>query len=130
MLVDDDSTDNFLHRRVLEKSGLVDSIIAYERAEAALEFLKTHQDCVDVICLDLNMPRMNGLEFLQEYAKLADDDVPQLPVMILSTSIGAEAEAIVVKFPNVVLTQAKPLTIDAVQSLADIVSPQHVAAVS
>ncbi len=122
MLVDDDSTDNFLHRRVLEKSGIVESIVSFEHAEDALAYLKNQSYGVDLICIDFNMPRMNGAEFLTEYEKLDYQDGCRPAVMILSTSIGPEVETRAANHPSVVRTQPKPLSSEAVVSLSEILS--------
>lgn len=125
MLVDDDSTDNFLHRRVLEKSGIVESIVSFEHAEDSLEYLKHEGDIVDLICLDFNMPRMNGAEFLAEYEKLDFKEGYRPAVMILSTSIGPEVETRAAMHPSVVRTQPKPLSIETVVSLSEVMSQRY-----
>ncbi len=124
MLVDDDSTDNFLHRRVLEKSGVVESIVSFEHGEDAIEYLRSHRDLVDLVCLDLNMPRMNGVEFLLEFEKLDYRSGLRPAVMILSTSIGPEVDTKMAMHSCVVRTQPKPLTAETVLALSKLL-PQH-----
>ncbi|WP_145350413.1 response regulator [Roseimaritima multifibrata] len=117
VLVDDDSTDNFLHKRVLEKSGLVEEVIAFEQPEMALDYLASIEHPIDVICLDINMPKMNGFEFLEAYQKL-EIAKKQLPlVVILSTSVTAESIACKQGISSVVAAETKPLRRETVEQL-------------
>ena len=117
VLVDDDSTDNFLHRRVLKRSGLVEEVIVFEEPEMALDYLQSIDHPIDVICLDINMPRMNGFEFLEAYQEL-EIAKQRLPlIIILSTSITPESIASEKRIQSVVAAEAKPLRQEAIEQL-------------
>ena len=71
MLVDDNSDDNFYHERVIKKNDLADSVIAMTDAMEALNYLRKENPLdPELIFLDINMPGMNGWDFLQEYKQL------------------------------------------------------------
>ncbi|AWH85483.1 hypothetical protein HYN59_10295 [Flavobacterium album] len=70
MLVDDNKIDNFFHERVIKKCDAAETIIAKESAHDALEYLTACEAIPDIIFLDVNMPGMNGWDFLAEYKKL------------------------------------------------------------
>ena len=71
-------------KRVLKSLSLDHKIIEATNGESALDDLNKKESLPDIILLDLNMPKMNGLEFLKI---LKDDDVLKfLPTIILSTS--------------------------------------------
>ena len=71
-------------KRVLKSLSLDHKIIEATNGESALDYLNKKESLPDIILLDLNMPKMNGLEFLKI---LKDDDVLKfLPTIILSTS--------------------------------------------
>lgn len=63
MLIDDNSIDQVLYKRIIDRSGLVTSLVQCNCAELALEKLRKDQ-LPDAILLDINMPKINGFEFL------------------------------------------------------------------
>lgn len=117
VLVDDDSIDNFLHKRVLERSGLVEEVIVFEQPEIALDYLRSIEQPIDVICLDINMPRMNGFDFLAAYQEL-EIAKKRLPlIVILSTSITPQSITSEQMIDSVVATEAKPLRCETIEQL-------------
>jgi CheY-like chemotaxis protein len=85
LLVEDDSVDAMTVKRAFGELKVGNELIRQINGEAALDYLRTHLDrkpCV--ILLDLNMPKMNGIEFLK-VAK-ADDELRPIPVVVLTTS--------------------------------------------
>ena len=72
MLIDDNSLDNFINKKLLESNGFTDETEAFESAEKALEKLKSSatDELPDVIFLDIMMPGMDGFQFLDELVRL------------------------------------------------------------
>lgn len=78
MIIDDDETDRYILKRLLKSCGVDAPICERGDGLAALEFLQAGESGeVDfnpfpptIIFLDINMPRMNGLEFLEQFEKL------------------------------------------------------------
>jgi CheY-like chemotaxis protein len=85
MLVEDDQVDARTVRRALADVGGVDAVIHLTNGEDALHYLRdsaNEKPCI--ILLDLNMPKMNGFEFLSEIKK--DPAIRRIPVVVLTTS--------------------------------------------
>ncbi|MEQ5872178.1 response regulator [Sagittula sp. NFXS13] len=99
MCIDDEAIDLKLNRRVLKRTGLYATILDFVSAEAALEHLSANpEQRIDVIFLDINMPRMNGFDFLEAIKTEFRDDLVECVVIMLTTSLHpkdqARAEAI------------------------------------
>ena len=113
MLIDDERIDRMMYQRVIDRSGLVGRVLAFSYAEEALDHLR-REGCggVDVIFLDINMPRMTGFEFLDAATAELGEAFARLVVIMLTTSLDrhdldrAKQYAVVRDFIN------KPLTED------------------
>ncbi|CAM3566837.1 response regulator [Zobellia roscoffensis] len=84
LLIEDDAIEVMKLQRTVKKLELKHNIIETKNGEDALEILKSGNRLPDIILLDLNMPRMNGIEFLSILR--ADDVLKYLPTVILTTS--------------------------------------------
>ena len=85
LLVEDDKVDAMTVKRALEDLRVTNALVHLINGEEALEYLRSEgneEPCV--ILLDLNMPRMNGIEFL-EIIK-ADKTLKKIPIVVLTTS--------------------------------------------
>ena len=85
LLVEDDNVDAMTVRRALKDLNVPNGIVHQLDGENALEYLRSSDNerpCV--ILLDLNMPRMNGIDFLKIIKN--DDELKQIPVIVMTTS--------------------------------------------
>lgn len=85
LLVEDDSVDAMTVKRVLDQIGSIDSMVHLINGEQALDFLHSEaNELPALIILDLNMPKMNGQEFLENVKK--DSKLCAIPIVVLTTS--------------------------------------------
>jgi CheY-like chemotaxis protein len=86
LLVDDDPDDNFFHDIIIRKMDIAETIKVANDGVEALEHLKERAVPPELIFLDINMPRMNGWEFIDRYKHLDKKQKARTIVMMLSTS--------------------------------------------
>ena len=112
LLIDDNKIDNFFHERVIRKFDKNITVISLLSAEEALEYLAGLQsgDLPDLIFLDINMPGMNGWEFLQEYNKFEEERKSCVIVVMLSTSEDPEDKERAFEQGIASYYKSKPLT--------------------
>lgn len=84
LLIEDDQIEVIKLKRAMSKLALDHEIIEAINGEEALEVLKGDEVHPDILLLDLNMPKINGIEFLKILKN--DADFRYLPVIILTTS--------------------------------------------
>ena len=122
MSIDDESFDQLLYKRIIERSGLVQNFITFQMAEDALSYLRS-EECeeIDVIFLDINMPGMNGFEFLERVASEFGTAFPAIIVVMLTTSLDPEDESRARSFEMVKGFLNKPLTVDELQMIVGLV---------
>lgn len=84
LLIEDDMIELMKFNRTLSRLGFSHSITESNNGEEALNFLNKKERLPDIILLDLNMPKMNGIEFLNILKK--DNELKYIPTIILTTS--------------------------------------------
>lgn len=84
LLVEDDDVDRLTVKRAIKKLKIPNKLIMAENGEEALEMMKDMEELPWFILLDINMPRMNGLELLK--IMKADERLKVVPVIMLTTS--------------------------------------------
>lgn len=84
LLIEDDAIEVMKLKRAIAKLEMNHELIEAKNGEEALEILKDHTVLPDVIFLDLNMPKINGIEFLKILKK--DEILRFLPTVMLTTS--------------------------------------------
>jgi CheY-like chemotaxis protein len=121
MLVDDNDTDNFIHKRVIELTGFSKNIIVKNSGKSALDYLEDNklnpQLLPDIIFLDINMPIVDGFVFLFEYENFPDDLKAKCKIVILSSSDNKRDIDRIVDNEYVINFITKPLSDEALNKL-------------
>lgn len=123
IVIDDDDIDHFLYQRIINRSNLVDESVFFTSAEDALEYLK-RSDRIDIhaILLDVNMPRMNGFEFLEAATNEIGVEHLGAVVVMLTTSLNPRDEARAKSYSVVKGYLEKPLSTEHLIELTKIVN--------
>jgi CheY-like chemotaxis protein len=91
MLVDDDQNDNFFHEREIKKINPAITVIEKTTGLDGLEYLESNKEnkevMPDLIFLDINMPILDGWDFLEKYKQL-DKELQDLVVIIMLSTSG------------------------------------------
>lgn len=122
-LIDDDEPTNFLHKLVIDRHQCTEHVVVFQDARTALAYLAdtTDPDYVrpNLIFLDINMPDMNGWEFLLAYHQLTEEQQAQIVVMMLTTSLNPDDRARAEEIEGVSGFLAKPLTKQLLQEILE-----------
>ena len=111
LLVDDDPDDNFYHQIIINEMNIVNHIdIVINGIEAIAYLKKENQIPPEIIFLDLNMPKMNGWEFLEQYKHLDIAQKAKVLIVILTTSANPDHIKRAKEIQEVTGFETKPLT--------------------
>ncbi len=113
LLIDDDPSVNFLHTFILKRCDCVQDIHAETTAVGALAYLqKKNNDAYpqpEMIFLDINMPGMNGWDFMHEYNNLPPEQRAKAVIVMLTTALPSDLEAQAAAIPNITAFWNKPI---------------------
>ncbi len=115
-IIDDDKLYQFTIQKAIEKTEKASQTISFPNGLEAISFLKNHLSKVDkipdIILLDINMPVMDGWQFLNEYLSL-ENQIAKKPIIYIVTSSIDNADMIKVKsFEGVKDFVVKPILRD------------------
>lgn len=116
LFVDDDRPTIIINERLAKKSALFNEINSFNDSRKALAFLKQNQSdsekLPDVIFLDVNMPALNGWDFLKEFQNITFHK--NIKVIMLSTSDKTFKRNLGVSEEIAKNYETKPLTVDKI----------------
>ncbi|WP_375417703.1 response regulator [uncultured Hymenobacter sp.] len=125
LLVDDDSTTNFLNQLLLNSLGVAEQLLVAENGAEALQTLartcpeSAAPACPVLILLDVNMPIMNGIEFLEAYQRLPLAQRQAIVIVMLTTTMHARDLTRIQELPIAGLV-SKPLTREKINTILQV----------
>jgi len=91
MLVDDNEIDNIINEKIMESVKFAEKILVFQTGQEGLGYLSANKDKVEalpeIIFLDINMPIMDGFQFLEEFDKFNENVLNKCRIIMLSSSI-------------------------------------------
>ncbi len=116
LLIDDSRATNFFNKTIIEKVDCVEEVVVLENGKEALDYIKSGV-VPEIIFLDINMPIMNGWEFISEYQKLEDKYKDSIIILMLGVELNKQEMELAESFPEIKGFQEKMLTKEAVCKL-------------
>lgn len=121
MLVDDNDTDNFISKRIIEITKFAKRVEVKNSGKSALDYLREYEDVEEelpnLIFLDINMPIVDGFVFLYEFEKFNEIIRDKCKVIILSSSDNKRDIDKIVNNNHVIKFITKPLTESALEEV-------------
>ena len=125
LLVDDDPPTNFIHQKIIQTTDVDAHVHACESGKSALAYLNGQAPFHDdvecpkpgIIFLDINMPGMDGWEFLEQYERLPEEKKQRVVVAMLTTSVNPADKILAENNSNVYSYFSKPLRRDYINQL-------------
>jgi CheY-like chemotaxis protein len=126
LLIDDDKAANFINQMIIRKANITDSIQTVLNGKEAIDFITNSgkfENSEDVfpkpmlILLDINMPVMDGWEFLEEYHQLEEHKKGNIIIIMLTTSLNPDDKSRAENISDVSGYKNKPLKLEMIKDI-------------
>ena len=121
IVIDDSKLDCFIAEKIIQNTGKCETVKVFQQATEALAFIKekSASDTETVVFVDIQMPVMNGFEFVENFERLPDDLKKNYHIYMLSSSINENDIAKVKGYASVKHFLNKPLTNDTITAVLE-----------
>jgi len=125
MLIDDSEIDNFINQKMMQGHAFCERIYVHTNSKSALEFIKSlkttglelQELLPQIIFLDINMPIMDGFQFIDEFEKIGKEVTSNCKIIMLTSSINPADIEKSKQNPSIHRYINKPLTREVLESL-------------
>lgn len=128
-IVDDDDVYRYTMTRTIQVVGLAKKILIFEDGEQAMEFMIENvanaQNLPDLIFLDINMPVMDGFQFLEEYVKIKPSVGKKITIYMITSSVDPADVERAKKFEEISDYIVKPIKPDQLSSIVNALQIQE-----
>jgi CheY-like chemotaxis protein len=122
-IIDDDEVYKFTITKIIEIKNLAKKILVFSDGEEALDFMVdnvgNNQKLPDVIFLDINMPVMDGFQFMEEYVKIKPRVGKKIIIYMVSSSVDPVDLQRAKKFSDISDYIVKPIKSDQLSKIVD-----------
>ena len=114
IIIDDSRLDCFIAEKIIQNSGTYSSVKSYMEAEQAFEAIKNGEigdtSIITIIILDIQMPVMNGFQFVEVFEQLPIEIQSKFAIFLFSSSINENDKNRLGNFPSIKRFYSKPIS--------------------
>lgn len=123
IIIDDSRLDCFIAEKIIQNSGTYSSIKSYMEATEAYEAIKNgligDDSIITIIILDIQMPVMNGFQFVEVFEQLPKEIQSKFAIFLFSSSINENDKNRLDNYPSIIRFYSKPISKDTVAQMIE-----------
>lgn len=123
IIIDDSRLDCFIAEKIIQNSGTFSSVKSYMDATEAYETIKNKveddDDAITIIVLDIQMPVMNGFEFVSVFEKLPKETKAKYAIFLFSSSINENDKNRLKNYPAIIRFYSKPISKETIAQMVE-----------
>jgi len=122
IVIDDSQLDCFIAEKIIQNTGTYSSIKSYTQATDALESIKSSgvkNDAITIIVLDIQMPLMNGFQFVEAFEQLPKEIQSGYAIFLFSSSINENDKNRMENYPSIKRFYGKPISKETVARMIE-----------
>jgi len=123
IIIDDSRLDCFIAEKIIQNSGTYSGVKSYMEATDAYEAIKSgdigDDSVITIIILDIQMPVMNGFQFVDVFEQLPTEIKSKFAIFLFSSSINENDKNRLGNYPSIIRFYSKPISKDTVAHMID-----------